>query len=95
VRYENQQFENMNIILDENEYIGCQFKACNVIYRGGPSFAVTDCTFDNCGFLFESCAAFTLGALSTLYKTGLQSTIESVLETIRGGGSSAPPTLLQ
>jgi hypothetical protein len=85
----------MNIILDENEYIGCQFRMCNVIYRGGPSFAVNDCVFENCGFLFEGCAAFTIGALGTLYRTGLQSTVESVLDSIRGGGKSTPTTLLQ
>lgn len=95
MRYENQQFADMNIVLDDNEYSGCHFRTCNLVYRGGPSFSVNDCVFEDCGFLFEGCAAFTIGALSTLYATGLQATVESILEGIRGSGKPAPNTILQ
>ncbi len=32
MRYENQAFENQTLVLDGNEYIGCTFKNCTLVY---------------------------------------------------------------
>lgn len=36
MRYENRNFENETLTLDGNEYIGCTFKDCTMVYAAAP-----------------------------------------------------------
>lgn len=84
MQYKDQTFENMDIILDNNEYIGCIFKSCNLHYAGGNSISLENCALEHCRFTLDGCAANTIGTLSAFYKMGFRKQIDFIIDDIRG-----------
>ena len=58
-------FSGTTEVLDHNEYSGCTFENCTLVYRGGPT-ALKNNTFQNCRWTFEDSAGRTLEFLRAL-----------------------------
>lgn len=50
------KFEGTTVVLDGNEYVGCQFKKCRVVVTRG-NFRLENSGFDSCSFEFGGEAA--------------------------------------
>jgi hypothetical protein len=42
MKWENRDYRNVDVQVDNNEYFRCSFKDCNFIYMGGP-FSFIEC----------------------------------------------------
>ena len=61
------QFEGTTVVLDGNEYVGCQFKKCRVVVTRG-NFRLENSGFDSCSFEFggeaENIKSLVLGLIN-------------------------------
>lgn len=55
-KFKECSFQNSTVVLDGNEYIGCNFKECRIVVTRG-NFTLKDSTFDTCKFEFGGEAA--------------------------------------
>jgi hypothetical protein len=60
-------FTDSTLVLDENEYTGCTFTRCILVYRGGDLRLVRN-TFHDCRWSFDGAAARTVALLQALAK---------------------------
>lgn len=76
MKYENETFTN-EVELDGNEFIGCVFENCTVVYSGGKQPLITRCSFNNFTFEFRGCADNTVTFLRSMASpsSGLQSIV--------------------
>ena len=65
MRFEQQQFDNETIVLDDNEYIDCTFRNCKFQYGGGD-FNIERIRFDSLEFTVSGPAARTVLLLRCL-----------------------------
>ena len=95
-----EQFNNVHVVLDGEQFSGCTFTRCRIVYRAATPATIAGNTFDACGYEFEGPAANTIHFLRDLYHaTGPQGPklIEQVFESIRqppdaGTGDGVSPT---
>jgi hypothetical protein len=66
MRFENQQFDNETIVLDDNEYVDCTFRNCKFQYNGGD-FNIERIRFDSLEFTVGGPAARTVLLLQSLW----------------------------
>lgn len=66
MKYENRQFDNETIVLDDNEYIDCTFRNCKFQYNGGE-FNIERIRFDSLEFTVGGPAARTVLLLQSLW----------------------------
>ena len=66
MRFEQQQFDNETIVLDDNEYVDCTFHNCKFHYSGG-SFNIERIRFDSLEFTVGGPAARTVMLLQSLW----------------------------
>jgi hypothetical protein len=83
MRYENRKFADQTIALDGNQYIGCNFERCNLVYKGNKPTEIGNCSLDDCRFTFDGPAGNALNLLGALYHGGFQSLVESTFNNIR------------
>ena len=84
-RYKKQSFKNADIELDENEFVGCKFEGCTLIYHGGKPPRINGCSFSSdIRISFEGAAGDTVALMTALYHCGLQPIIEDTINNIRG-----------
>lgn len=84
----NEEFTNVTVPLDGEEFRDCTFRNCLFVYRGGPPPTLDNCSFYGFTMGFDGAAGQTLKLLWQLYHGGFQSVIESTLNNIRG---ATPP----
>lgn len=82
-RFQNSTFRNDILVLDGNEYEGCEFKDCTLIYRGGLLPRLAPCLFFGYSLRFEGAAENTILLLAALYQDGFQADIEQTFTNIR------------
>lgn len=90
MRFNEGLFENQQIDLDNNAYIGCTFTRCKIIYRGADFVELRGNHFYWCQWHFEGPAAATLALLHTLYHDCGQDIVEQTFASIRS--LAGPPT---
>lgn len=83
MKYLGTKFRNETVELDGNEYDGCRFENCHLIYRGTAPMTLTNCSFLGFTIALEDAAAHTLDFLTALYHGGFQSNIEQTFNNIR------------
>lgn len=76
-------FERTLINFDDNEYIGCTFNACSLVYSGGVLPTLQNNTFDGCSWEFAGAAQRTLQFLNGLYVAGATEIVEGTMRNIR------------
>ncbi len=63
-------FENQTVILDGNEFIRCEMRRCNLIYKGREPVKLEQCHIASCTWQFEDAAQRTVMMLKGLYLSG-------------------------
>jgi hypothetical protein len=63
MRIKDQIFSNDVVVLDGNEFDGCCFSKCKIIYRAERATALRDNEFEDCEFVLEGAARLTMGFL--------------------------------
>ncbi len=68
--HRKQHFENQTLILDGNEFIECEIRRCNLIYKGREAVKLEHCQIAGCTWQFEDAALRTVTLLKGLYQKG-------------------------
>lgn len=92
MRYDNRVFKKSRQVLDGNEYHGCEFDHCEIIYGGGELPILDTCVIHHSHFALEGAAERTISYLAGIYKglgTDGQTIVEGILANVRG---NAPPS---
>lgn len=84
-RYEKQSFTNQEVILDGNQYIGCVFNRCVLVFSGGGLPTLERCTFNSTRIQLDGAAQETLSYLGILSKAGLYANVGGVVTNIKKG----------
>ena len=95
MRYDNKSFFSERIILDGNEYRGCTFTRCQLVFRGEQVFGIVECLIQDSQWVAEGPAANTLRFLTEAYHKMGEAGIRLVEETfnnIRLNKMPLPPT---
>ncbi len=82
--YEKTPFIDRSIVIDGNEYLGCEFERCEIIFTGASLPKLVGNKFNNCRYTFDGPASRTIQFMSALYSGGAQPLIEGTFEVIRG-----------
>jgi hypothetical protein len=83
-KHVEQSFTDQAITIDGDEYIGCTFTRCQLIFTGGSIPLLTGNTFNGCQWIFDEAASRTIQFMSALYSGGHKSLIEDTIKGIRG-----------
>ena len=94
MRFDNKSFFSERIELDGNEFRGCTFSRCQLVFRGERMFTVVECLFQNPQWVVEGPAANTILFLTAAYHKMGESGVRLVEETfnnIRQNKLRPPP----
>jgi hypothetical protein len=77
--------ENETVVLDGNEFVGCTFQSCKLVYKGGELPRLQRCHFARCSWHLEEAAQRTIQFLRGIYHSGPggRDLIEDTLRHIR------------
>src|SRR5438067_805199 len=94
MRYDNKSFFRERMILDGNEYRGCTFSRCQLVFRGEQTFVIVDCLIQNPQWVAEGPAANTIKFLTEAYhnlgEPGIR-LVEETFNNIRLNKMCPPP----
>jgi hypothetical protein len=76
---------NETVVLDDHEFISCEFQNCKMIYRGGEIPKLQHCHFVHCTWHLEEAAKRTVLFLRSVYHSGPggKDLVEETLKHIR------------
>lgn len=86
MKLEKQTLSNQEVRLDGNEFLGCHFENCTMVYGGGPPPTLNSCSFVNVKWSFSDAASNTVNFMTALYHgagEGGRKLIEQTFENIR------------
>jgi hypothetical protein len=83
MKHQNKTFKDETVELDGNEFIGCTFQRCQLIFNGERLPRFDTCSFDLSPFNFQKGAGNALHFLRDLYHCGLNENVEQLFEHIR------------
>jgi hypothetical protein len=84
MKFINTTYTDETINLDDNDFEGCTFVRCTLVYKGGV-FRLAGNSLDSPRFAFDGAAANTLRFMAELYKGGASDIVESTFDNIRQG----------
>lgn len=79
-------FNHETVALDGEQFSGCEFRGCRLVFRGGEPPRFDACTFDACDWRFEDAAANTLAHLQEVWAAGGKAQVQALIKTITGAG---------
>jgi hypothetical protein len=77
-------FTDESLVVDGNEYTGCRFVRCEIIFAGGSLPTMDSNFFDECRWKFDGPAARAIQFMAALYKGGAKTVIDATIDNIRG-----------
>ena len=77
-------FNHETVALDGEQFSGCEFRDCRLVFRGGEPPRFEDCTFEGCDWRFEDAAANTLAHLKGVGAAGGKAPVQALIKTITG-----------
>lgn len=82
--FQNHKFHECDVELDGNQYEGCRFDECNLVYAGGPMPSLVGCSFGTFRFVFVGAAGNTITFLKALHGGGgeFTETVNDIIEDI-------------
>jgi len=83
-KFEKQTFADTSIVIDGNEYVGCRFSQCEIIFAGGSLPNLTNNSFTDCRWTFDGPAGRTVQFMKALYEGGGKGLVEATFDNIRG-----------
>lgn len=93
MRYEKETFSSSIVELDDNEFVGCHFQDCELVYSGFRPPLLYGCSFVRVSITFAGAAENTLRFMADLFgSAGAEGReiVEDTFETIRRGFSKVP-----
>lgn len=63
-------FENQTLILDGEDFVGCELKHCMLVFKGHRAVRLEHCHLQGCTWQFEDAALRTVELLKGLYLSG-------------------------
>jgi hypothetical protein len=90
MQYANKKFKDETVDLDGNQFVGCSFEGCKLMYYGGPIPFFDSCKFGDSSFMFEKGAGNAVEFLRELYHCGLHQNVEAFFEDLRKNPPAAP-----
>jgi hypothetical protein len=83
--YKDQKLANETVVLDDSEFLNCEFDNCKMVYRGGEMPKIQHCHFMRCTWHLEDAAQRTVLFLRSVYHSGPggQELVEETLRHIR------------
>jgi hypothetical protein len=72
-------FRGTTEALDGNNYHGCEFRGCTLVYRGGAPPELVQCHFADCRWVFAEAAGRTVALLQALRGGGLGALVDAIL----------------
>jgi len=93
MKYEGSKFLGGEQFLDGNEYQGCTFIQCHLIFGATGSVGLHSCTFVECSWSFDGPALGTILFLQAIYQglgeQGME-LVDSIFSSIRHGSVQQP-----
>lgn len=86
--HRGETFRNSTIQIDGNEYIGCRFEKCSLVFAGADGLTLKGNTFIDCDWGFIGPAANTVMFMTAMYgseEQGARQLIQQTLDNIRSG----------
>ncbi len=86
--HEKETYSNVIVELDDNEFVGCHFEDCELVFTGAQPPVFFGCSFIRTSWIFAGAAENTVRFMSVLYKMAGEEgrqLIEDTFDTIRGG----------
>jgi hypothetical protein len=83
MKHQNKTFKDQSVELDGNEFVGCTFQRCQLVYSGGALPRFDSCSFEASPFNFQQGAGNALHFLRDLYHAGLSQNVEALFDHIR------------
>lgn len=80
------EYKNVRVILDNNEFIKCRFEGCVLEFSGLGPVSLVECGFSNVSWVFSGPAQNTLQFLKGVYHgmgEGGRSLVETTFENLR------------
>ena len=77
-------YNHETVPLDGEEFSGCEFRGCRMVYRGGEPPRFDDCSFADCDWRFDDAAARTLTHMKVVWAAGGKAPIQAMIKTITG-----------
>lgn len=79
-------YNHETVGLDGENFSGCEFRGCRLVYSGGEPPVFDDCRIDECEWRFEEAAARTLAFLKVVWAAGGKAAVQGAIKEITGGG---------
>lgn len=71
MKFENREFRAERLELDGNEYVGCTFKSCTLVYKAsGPFTLSNNRIIDGSNFEFSGAAGDTVNFMRAIWQMG-------------------------
>ena len=82
IQVTNSNFDNTGVELDNMRYEGCTFTGCDLVYSGHGPIGISNCTFNDCKWIFAAAAQNTLMFMAAIYPHATK-LIEETFESVR------------
>lgn len=95
MRYEDEVFVQERIELGENEFRGCRFESCRLVYDGSAGVRIQDCSFEDTRLELVDAAGNTLSFLQNIFHgfgDDGRLVVENFFDQIREGRIGQPDT---
>ena len=79
-------FNHETVVLDGAHFEDCEFRACRLVYSGGPPPVFARCRFDEVDWKFDGPAAHTLEHLKLIWSVGGKAPVQAMIKEITGAG---------
>lgn len=84
MKFEKRTFQNETVTLDFNEFVGCSFKGCALLYHGHTGLSLNGCNLADSQLLFAGPAGMTLNVLAAMYADpGMRALADAILNDVR------------
>lgn len=77
-RHLREDFEGQSLTVDGQDYDGCVFTDCDLIYRGGEVPELSNCIFIRCGWELADAALRTIDFLTVLQNSGVSEIVNKI-----------------
>ena len=82
-KMESKIFRNETVIVDNTQFVDCDFEGASLLYQGGALPTFEKCKFVGVSLQFGDAAANTLQFLSRLRTGGFSPAVDRLLESVR------------
>lgn len=94
MRFDKQKFRDTTITLDFNEFYGCSFKGCTLIFHGYSGTTLSGCDMTGATFVFGGPAGLALKMLGAFHADpGLRPIAQQTMDNIAANDAGRPVVL--